>query len=166
MVIWYGRRLYGKVDEVPGLFHVATQFFYLQYVPLVPLKSFIVLAGSGDERGVPTSMSVKSVLMAWVRTALVGGMLFGLIFGIIQWIEYSSKHAPGSGELLLLAGTSLVGSGLLFWASKRFSRAGYDRAMELATQLELPPELIEQVFTQPVVLDDEATNQADQTWQN
>ena len=36
MVFVFGSRLYGKVDEVPGIGHVATKFAHFDYMPLVP----------------------------------------------------------------------------------------------------------------------------------
>ena len=43
MIIVWGTKLYGKVDEVPGMFHVATRFFHLWYIPLVPLSSAVTM---------------------------------------------------------------------------------------------------------------------------
>jgi hypothetical protein len=39
MIIVWGSRLYGKVDAVPGLFHVATRFGHIWYLPLIPMGS-------------------------------------------------------------------------------------------------------------------------------
>jgi len=39
MVIVWGSRLYGKVDVVPGFFHVATRFGHVYYLPLIPTQS-------------------------------------------------------------------------------------------------------------------------------
>ncbi len=67
----YGQTMYGKVDEVPGFCWISTQFFHLYYVPLIPLQSFVILAGSeGSDgfQGTPTRMSMRSVLVAWLRT--------------------------------------------------------------------------------------------------
>ena len=41
-----GRRLYGKVDEVPGVCHVATPFFHINLIPLIPFQSVVVYGDS------------------------------------------------------------------------------------------------------------------------
>ena len=71
MIIIWGTRLMGKVDVVPGLFHVATQFGHLNFLPLVPLRSYLILSQDGSGfRGMEIGFSFKSMLMAWLRTAL------------------------------------------------------------------------------------------------
>ena len=41
MIGMFGQRFYGKVDQVPGLFYVATHFAYLNYVPLFPTATYL-----------------------------------------------------------------------------------------------------------------------------
>ena len=41
MVYVFGSRLYGKVDNVKGLFHVATKFGHFDYFPLFPMGSWV-----------------------------------------------------------------------------------------------------------------------------
>src|SRR2546422_392672 len=113
MIVWFGQRFFGKVDVVPGLCHVATRFFYVQFFPLVPLQSFILIAGKGEERGVPTSMSFKSVLVAWLRAALVLALLGGLVLMVIGGIEYS-KNAGNAIETLTAGGVILVAAAALY----------------------------------------------------
>src|SRR4051794_37245825 len=65
-----GTHLFGAVDRVPGLGHVATQFAHVNYLPLLPLGTFIVLEGSeqGDAfRGKRVRLSWKSVLVGYYR---------------------------------------------------------------------------------------------------
>ena len=145
MVIWFGKRLYGKVDEVPGVFHVATQFFHLQFFPLIPLQSLIVLAGTDGERGVPTAMSLKSVLMAWFRAFLLISMIGCVVWGIVEMAEASNRNRP-VGPALVAPIVGFVGTTACYWFSVRFSRAGFDRARDLAVQVGLPEEVIEQLF--------------------
>ncbi|QRN93605.1 hypothetical protein JRI60_31070 [Archangium violaceum] len=38
-----GTWLFGKVDVVPELGHVATKFFHINLVPLVPIESYFVV---------------------------------------------------------------------------------------------------------------------------
>lgn len=69
MIVW-GTRRFGWVDEVEGLGTVATTFFHLMFVPLIPLSTWLMI---DDERGIPMPMSLKSVLVAWVRAGLFWG---------------------------------------------------------------------------------------------
>lgn len=141
MIIFYGERFYGKVDVVPGLFHVVTVFFHLEFFPLVPLRSCIVLAGSGGQTGMVTSMSLKSVLIGWLRAALVVSML---VSGIMAVVGYLSLRP---GEPLSDLSTRLAwfgGSFFLYWITLRLGRASHTRALELGAQLGLPPEAVEE----------------------
>ena len=53
MIYVYGSRLFGKVDVVPGLFHVQTKFGHFNYIPLIPMQSYVVLSHTGKTfRGV------------------------------------------------------------------------------------------------------------------
>src|SRR5262245_39781827 len=80
MVIIWGSRLYGRVDDVKGLFYVATKCGHLRYIPLLPMESYLVLETSlTGWRGVPIPMSGKSVLMAWARAgAFIGAVVTGI----------------------------------------------------------------------------------------
>ena len=73
--IAWGRRLFGRVDRVPGRFHVATLCFHFCYLPLVPLGTYLILSQemSGMTThfdGVRLPFSLKSWLIAWSRTVL------------------------------------------------------------------------------------------------
>jgi hypothetical protein len=84
--IAFGERLFGKVDRVPGKYHVATLCWHFCYLPLVPLGTFLVL----QERmvgmttrfeGIRIPFSPKSLLIAWTRSILAfpfGALLFSL----------------------------------------------------------------------------------------
>ena len=69
----FGTRLFGQADRVAGLFCVRTRFFHVNFIPLVPLASYLVFeqkGGSGN-RGVELKkLRWNSVFLAWVRTPL------------------------------------------------------------------------------------------------
>lgn len=149
MVIIHGSKLYGKVDQVPGLFYVATMFFYLQFIPLIPYQSFLILDSpkqAGQGRGARIRLSGKSIFFTWLRTAcLIGGIVFAgltLTFGI-QWLD----GRAGREEFLVVAGLTLA-CFLVFWGSYRLSRAGITRALKLATQAGIAPEILAQHFAE------------------
>jgi hypothetical protein len=128
MVIVWGSRMYGKVDVVPGLFHVATRFGHVYYLPLIPTQSFVVLGQQGDQfTGVPIPLSGKSILLAWVRAILVVAFISATIAALVNlqdrdptlWI-YSAAIAVGAGLLF----------GLVTW-HKSTTRASLNRACAL-----------------------------------
>ncbi len=68
--IVYGHRYYGRVDRVPGLFHVATLFFHVNYLPLYPVQTVIIREGTDGSyanSGPPLSLYMKSVLVGYLR---------------------------------------------------------------------------------------------------
>jgi hypothetical protein len=123
-MIVYGMRLYGYSDAIPGVGHVATQFVHIWFTPLVPLKSFFVLEGEGN-RGVPIPMRGKSVLSAWLRTALFFGGLACAIGGIALLADDATLPAIA---LLALAPLCFLG----FWALRSvFARMSPERQAQL-----------------------------------
>jgi len=137
MVI-YGHRLFGKVDSVPGLGFVATKFFHIDYVPLVPTECWLVFQQSGKGwRGIRIPMSGKSVLTAWLRTGSVIGIGMGTI-GLI--VAASSNHAD-PGEIAALLVFAVVAAGLFAFTKlhKSVAHASYARACELAKLAKLNP---------------------------
>jgi hypothetical protein len=66
-VIIFGRRSYGRVHEHGGEF-ADTQFFHIQFVPLLPLGSHWITRVVGDERvGFPIGLHLPSVIATYLR---------------------------------------------------------------------------------------------------
>jgi hypothetical protein len=142
MLILHGTRLYGKVDEVPGLFHVATLFFHVQFIPVLPRRSVLVLGDhfrTGRQRALAIPLSGKSVLMAWLRAVLV--------LGCVAFPLLVAEALSGHEQVLvpLMFGLPL-GCVVTMWLSYRFSRAKPVRALQLATQAGIPPEVVAGYF--------------------
>jgi hypothetical protein len=130
-MIIFGTRLFGKVDEVPGLFHVATRFAHIDYVPLVPTGTFVVFSEEGSGfRGASIGMSGKSVIVAWARAACVIAGIAGLVMLFIAFTSSRADHG------LLLAAMVLAGSGVGGYAASKMipaiTHASYERACEIA----------------------------------
>jgi hypothetical protein len=128
MVIVWGSKLYGKVDVVPGFFHVATRFGHVYYLPLIPTQSFVVLGENGKQfQGVPIPMSAKSVFIAWVRAFLFVACISLSIAALVNlqdrdptaWIT-CAVMAVGAGVLC----------GFVSW-HKSTTRASLNRACAL-----------------------------------
>ena len=166
-MIIFGTRLFGKCDQVGNLFHVRTRFFHVWFVPLIPVQSFIVLTGSehyGGFKGVPTPMSLKSVLLGWLRGAVIVGMIFLAFSAVSLGLAFANEQDPAAlvGAIFCAA---LVGGGiLLFWLSVRFAGAGYHRALDLADQLGLPHDVVEQVYAGGTAAEPHRDDRSDQDY--
>jgi hypothetical protein len=66
----FGDHLFGQIQRVPGLFFVSTMFFHINYVPLFPQRSYLVLEGSEKDehfQGVQIPLNLKSVFAGYLR---------------------------------------------------------------------------------------------------
>jgi hypothetical protein len=141
MVIVWGSKIMGKVDVVPGLFHVATKFGHIYYIPLIPTATFVVLSqDSTNFRGVPIGLSAKSILVAWLRTGL---FLAAMIATCVTAVFAGDKHGPGLAGPLVAA--------VLLWAlfaltwHKFVTRASFSRARSLGERIGMTPEGMEAI---------------------
>jgi len=102
-MIIYGKRLCGRVDRVPGVLYVATQFFHLYFIPVAPVNSFIIMEGSEGKdgfKGVKTRFSAKSIVVTYCRTLLFLGGSLMLMVGALQACNRASDAiSSGSGSL-------------------------------------------------------------------
>lgn len=79
MIVIWGSKLYGKVDEIEGVGYVATKFGHLFWIPLIPMGSYFVTeVRSHDFEGTPIGLSMKSVLAGYARVAAILFFLGGL----------------------------------------------------------------------------------------
>ncbi len=140
MFFIFGQRNFGKVDRVPGVFYVVTQFFHINFVPLIPLTTYLVLEGSESGngfKGVKIPMSFKSIVVAWGRWALIIGALITAAFGLISLLAGVSARDVELMVQGVVLGLASVLCGVTFWATYHFSKAGHDRAMQLADEIGL-----------------------------
>ena len=159
MMLFYGTRWCGKVDRVPGLCYVRTRFFHLQFVPLIPLASYLLIEGTNEERGVPIPLSIKSILTAWIRTALVGIAVGYAVAAVVHVFMLLTKHEASMVRLLESVGW-MGGACLVYWMTVCFSRAGYRRAIKLGRYLGLEPAIVERYLYGPAALDGSAASEA------
>lgn len=150
MFVHFGQHYYGKVDVVPDLCHVATRFFHVNFVPLIPLETSIILAGSdGSDRSrtVKTSLSLKSILTAWLRAVLYVVALAGVVLGILVTVDYLHQ-GRGVGQSAVVGVWGVAGGAafalvLTYW----FNRASYDRTLRLAEEIGLKPDEVDRFLT-------------------
>jgi hypothetical protein len=144
MLYVFGTKTYGKVDHLPGLFYVSTAFFHINFVPLFPTGSYLII-DDGKERGMKIGMSGKSIAFAWLRAlALVGGVaLIG--FGVFELAE---RRIPTTLILILIG---ILGV-LFFFLSYKLARPGPKRALRIASAAGIAPEILARYFVETNML--------------
>jgi hypothetical protein len=139
MIIIFGTRPYGKVDEIPGLGFVATEFFHVYYVPLIPFRTrFIVRKDADGFYGGNLPLSFKSIFTGWFRAASVFALLIGVT---IATINITNDRSPLTTRALWGAGIIVLGMIVMWINRKMFRTASYPRAVELAETLGMDPRL-------------------------
>ncbi|HEY3445201.1 MAG TPA: hypothetical protein VGK67_02510 [Myxococcales bacterium] len=146
----FGKRLFGRVDEVQGVFYVAPLFGHLFYFPLVPLQTWLLVSGSehfaggaqGEwtASGIPIPTSAKSVLFGWARGFLLAAA-FASVPAALQGLledrtgrEYLPPWGPGAVIAACL---------IAFALSRPLSRPGVARLDAMIRRGLVPLELIE-----------------------
>lgn len=134
-MIILGARMFGKVDEVPGLFHVATRCAHIWYIPLLPMGGSMIMLEPVDKggRGVPIPLDTKSMLTAWLRGFLIAGAFVALIMGVKQIVDKPQNVPLGIG-LICLAPLLAVGA-VMMWKMRSITHAKYERAVAIAQKV-------------------------------
>jgi hypothetical protein len=131
-----GVTYFGKVDQVRGQFFVATLFIHFMFIPLVPVGSYLFL-GTSRSAGWRLAFSWKSLLFAYLRAALILGIVVALAAGLglgkLLHAGQREWRAIGCG----LAATGLLS--LLLWSTYWLSGATQRRALQLTGWAGMPP---------------------------
>lgn len=146
MFIVWGSRMCGKVDAVPGLCHVITNFGHLYYFPLIPTGSILVLAEDSDGTyGLKIPLSLKSILVAWLRAFLWVSLIPAALVLILSF-DHRGHGVDWKSILVSLISPVLL---VLSYRIPFFSRATIERATQFAEHEDMPDEirrhLIEQI---------------------
>lgn len=98
MIIIYGTRMYGRIDKFAGQC-IATRFFHLYYLPLIPLSSWLVLGNTddGQERVIDIGLSGRSLGIAYLR---IYGVIAALVAGFLCVGALSGASALEPAELI------------------------------------------------------------------
>ena len=103
-----GRRLYGKIEQV-GSTYIATTFAFVQFLPLYPVRSHIVLgeSSSGTHEVVHIKMHWKSVAVGYLRAWGIGATLVSSIPTLATAnISELGWALSGAGTFLFFAGVT------------------------------------------------------------
>jgi len=145
-----GLQTYGKVDHLPGLFYVETSFIHIQFVPLFPTCTYLVI-DDAQKQSCPIGPSGKSILFGYMRAFFVLGCIASLFAAIAALIEVVEGR---STWLVVAAFVGLIGLFPLLWfLSYKVNRPGALRALELAAQVGIPPETVAAYFVDSPELD-------------
>ena len=150
-MIIFGTRIFGVTDTVPNVFHVGTKFFHIDFLPLVPLHTYLMIYNSRTgraEHAIEIPIDCKSIGMAWLRC--ISGML--VIGSIIAFViscsmysdakeeqQYSDKYnkTPNIFEMIfpsLIILLVAIGLAYLAFCHGITRNASYERASELVTK--------------------------------
>lgn len=131
-----GEALYGKVDVIPGVGHVATVFYHAMFVPLIPKATYCVApdTGSGvlEDRylGTPMPLDKRSVAMGYAEGVCLALLVAGVVIAIERYLQGATTG------LLVGLGLLVVGGFLLFGLRTVFCKvASYERASEVAKRI-------------------------------
>src|SRR5688572_32226032 len=103
MVIISGVRFAGKVDAVPRVGHVATRFFHVYWIPLIPVGTYLVTEEKGDDfKGFLLPLNAKSIFIGYVRTlAWIGlAVALGAAFMAVGEKQFGMAGLALAGALL------------------------------------------------------------------
>lgn len=119
MLIIYGLRFFGRVREC-GSSYVATRFFHIWYVPLIPVGSQLILRSNedGSVQGVSVPFNVKSMLAAYLRVwgpiALIATVASGI--GAVSEMSSDPLAMVIAGVFTAVVSLALLAGTIVSWA--------------------------------------------------
>lgn len=144
MLVLYGTKFYGRTDEVPGRFYVATKFQHLYALPLVPLGSYLVLIGPEEDRLLPLGFSFKSLALAWIRAIAILAFIPCFMMALMQLRHISSD---GIGREFWLYGPIAAALAAIFYYATSGARrwATKERAIAVAEMAGMGDDAVRQL---------------------
>jgi hypothetical protein len=156
--------MYGKVDQIPGIAYIATEFFHLQGFPIFPLCSYLFVeetetANKWRSRGASISKSkwavedrVKlpvGVPIPFDRKSMwygYGRAILWLLLGISiipAILVFVFVDMPPERRFVTIAVVDLIPivTGIALWASYRLTIATAERKDSILSFLEVSPDV-------------------------
>lgn len=119
---FYGFNWFGIVLQVPGHFHIATRFFHINSMPLIPTESVLFFCEQyrsteeGDEPIAPIKLGLFAPSVKAARIAAAAGTLVFLHVPFIVWFAILYGVPMGQREFWqLCAGIGVFASMLGTW---------------------------------------------------
>ena len=140
MGVFFGVGLRGKVDRLPGVGHVATKFFHIGELPLIPMGSYIVVAEVGRSWSGPRfGWSLRSIVAGYLRGLFLTSGILTVVLAVVGLRGGGPGVAPAGflwWQLGIGAAQIAVGSAsFLLW--RQASPAQRDRML---ARLGTPPD--------------------------
>ena len=129
MIIFFGTKSYGKVDNIPGVCHVATDFLHIQFLPLIPVGTYAVCS---DKHRVRLPLSFKSILMAWFRVLL---LMCSVTAGLFAVTGFAENH-PADGTVSSIFTVLIIGLLVLTYRLRSVGVVSESRTRQLANLLQ------------------------------
>lgn len=146
----------GRVDRVPGLFHVATRFICFNFVPFFPRSYSCVVVENGmngEQPGeswcVHIGRSWRSVFYFWLRVAAPCLAVAATVqFGSCTSHHFRPVFENERTEWWSIPVSAAAAAALWFAAFRviRVPRAGHARALELAELTGMRKDLVELIY--------------------
>jgi len=138
-MLLYGRRLYGKIDHVPGRLYVATLFVHAWLIPFFPIQTYIVFEGTESKglfratfQGVPIGFDFTSIFLAYLRAVLLLASLGLTPIGLMSLLIVTDPSISRSSLLtIILLGIVGLGCFVVYGFSYSGLQATPARAKEL-----------------------------------
>lgn len=125
MVIVFGRKIYGTVEESGGS-SVQTQFVHVYYLPLIPIGSYLMLGkndrGAAIGRKIP--LHLPSVLAGYLRA-------WGYV-GILACVAFALTSSDSRVQALFWLLLGLYAVGVVVWSYRRLGKLSRERRGQYA----------------------------------
>ena len=145
-MFFVGDDYYGKVERLPGYFHVATRFLHVWWLPLVPRESYLILEDAEAKRGFQIPLCWKSVIKAYVFGYAIMFAILGFTVPLILYFEKGGFHQPHELNAMIVLGTqATLALAIACWFA-RTPLPKVDRAMELGAMAGFEPEVISEAM--------------------
>jgi hypothetical protein len=140
-MLYSGTELFGSIDRVPGICHVATRFDHVFLFPFIPSRSYLLLwpVRGRKARGIRIRMRWRSVFLAWGRGLLLTTSVVCIFLTVIFAAAAEQRRAREADDtiserigwedpaLVFAVAFSVFLSSYL----PAFTRANFERAIEL-----------------------------------
>jgi len=100
MSILFGTILLGRVDETSAGQFVATSFFHICFIPIIPLNSYIVTRQRWmNWEGIKIRYYRKSLIIGYLRGTCAVGVFF-LILGLVYLLQHRDNSSVTEEDLM------------------------------------------------------------------
>jgi len=107
-MIIFGTRVFGTTYAVPGVFYVATRFFHVDFVPLIPTTSYMVICTGQTQFVKQIPVNCSSVGVAWIRFAAAFAVFISILWSFIAWLDDYTSMQNRLTALLCVAVTGFL----------------------------------------------------------